>query len=63
MLSMNAYSKDLRLKTLAAIDRGIPRKEVEPTVRCPETLRQEHHPHSLDEPLWDRRVDVHPGRH
>jgi transposase len=26
--SMNAYSKDLRLKTLAAIDRGIPRKEV-----------------------------------
>lgn len=28
MLSMNAYSKDLRLKTLAAIDRGIPRKEV-----------------------------------
>jgi len=28
MLSMNAYSKDLRLKTLAATDRGIPRKEV-----------------------------------
>jgi len=28
MPSMNAYSKDLRLKTLAAIDRGIPRKEV-----------------------------------
>ncbi len=28
MLSMNAYSKDLRLKTLAAIDRGIPRREV-----------------------------------
>ena len=28
MGSMNAYSKDLRLKTLAAIDRGIPRKEV-----------------------------------
>jgi transposase len=25
---MNAYSKDLRLKTLAAIDRGIPRKEI-----------------------------------
>jgi transposase len=25
---MNAYSKDLRLKTLAAIDRGIPSKEV-----------------------------------
>ena len=25
---MNAYSKDLRLKTLAAIDRGIPRMEV-----------------------------------
>ena len=25
---MNAYSKDLRLKTLGAIDRGIPRKEV-----------------------------------
>jgi transposase len=25
---MNAYSKDLRFKTLAAIDRGIPRKEV-----------------------------------
>jgi transposase len=28
MLSMNAYSKGLGLKTLAAIDRGIPRKEV-----------------------------------
>jgi transposase len=28
MLFMNAYSKDLRLKTLAAIDRGIPRKEL-----------------------------------
>ena len=26
---MNAYSKDLRLKTLSAIDRGIPRKEVQ----------------------------------
>ncbi len=25
---MNAYSKDLRLKTLAAIDRGVPRREV-----------------------------------
>ena len=25
---MNAYSKDLRLKVLAAIDRGIPRMEV-----------------------------------
>jgi transposase len=25
---MNAYSRDLRLKVLAAIDRGIPRKEV-----------------------------------
>jgi len=25
---MNAYSRDLRLKTLAAVDRGIPRKEV-----------------------------------
>jgi transposase len=25
---MNAYSKDLRLKVLAAIDRGIPRNEV-----------------------------------
>jgi transposase len=25
---MNAYSKDFRLKTLAAIDRGMPRKEV-----------------------------------
>ena len=28
MLSMNAYSKDLRLKVLSAIDRGIARKEV-----------------------------------
>ena len=25
---MNAYSKDLRLKVLAAVDKGIPRKEV-----------------------------------
>jgi transposase len=29
MTSMNAYSRDLRLKTLTAIDRGIPRKEVQ----------------------------------
>ena len=29
MPSMNAYSRDLRLKTLSAIDRGIPRKEVQ----------------------------------
>jgi transposase len=29
MLSMNAYSRDLRLKTLSAIDRGIPTKEVQ----------------------------------
>jgi transposase len=28
IVSMNAYSKDLRLKVLCAIDRGIPRKEV-----------------------------------
>jgi transposase len=28
MLSMNAYSKVLRLKVLCAIDRGIPRKDV-----------------------------------
>jgi transposase len=28
MFSMNAYSKDLRLKALEAIDRGVPRKEV-----------------------------------
>jgi transposase len=28
MLSMNAYSKDLRLRVLAAVERGIPRKEV-----------------------------------
>jgi transposase len=25
---MNAYSKDLRLRVLAAVDRGMPRKEV-----------------------------------
>jgi transposase len=25
---MNAYSKDLRVKVLSAIDRGIPRREV-----------------------------------
>lgn len=25
---MSAYSKDLRLKVLAAVDRGMPRKEV-----------------------------------
>jgi transposase len=29
MISMNAYSRDLRLKVLSAIDRGIPRKEVQ----------------------------------
>jgi transposase len=29
MFHMNAYSKDLRLRTLAAIDRGIPRREVQ----------------------------------
>ena len=38
--SMNAYSLDLRLKVLDAIDRGIPRKEVvrtfaSDTSRCP----------------------------
>jgi transposase len=27
--AMNAYSKDLRLKVLSAVDRGIPRKEVQ----------------------------------
>jgi len=25
---MNAYSKDLRLKVLAAVERGIPRREI-----------------------------------
>jgi hypothetical protein len=41
MISINACSKDLRLKTLAAIDRGIPSKEVSeffgisrPTIKC-----------------------------
>jgi transposase len=29
MPPMNAYSKDLRLKALAALDRGLPRKEVQ----------------------------------
>ena len=29
MTLMNAYSKDLRLKALAAIDRGLPRREVQ----------------------------------
>ncbi len=29
MFHMNAYSKDLRLKALAAIDRGVPRREVQ----------------------------------
>jgi transposase len=29
MFHMNAYSKDLRLRTLAAIDRGVPRREVQ----------------------------------
>jgi transposase len=29
MFGMNAYSKDLRLKALAAIDRGVPRREVQ----------------------------------
>jgi len=29
MSLMNAYSKDLRLKALAAIDRGVPRREVQ----------------------------------
>jgi transposase len=29
MCHMNAYSKDLRLRALAAIDRGIPRREVQ----------------------------------
>jgi transposase len=29
MSFMNAYSKDLRLKALAAIDRGLPRREVQ----------------------------------
>jgi transposase len=29
MTLMNAYSKDLRLKALGAIDRGVPRREVQ----------------------------------
>jgi transposase len=29
MSLMNAYSKDLRLKALSAIDRGVPRREVQ----------------------------------
>ena len=29
MFDMNAYSKDLRSKALAAIDRGVPRREVQ----------------------------------
>ena len=29
MSLMNAYSKDLRLKALAALDRGVPRREVQ----------------------------------
>jgi transposase len=29
MYLMNAYSKDLRLKALATIDRGVPRREVQ----------------------------------
>jgi transposase len=29
MSLMNAYSKDLRLKALAAVDRGVPRREVQ----------------------------------
>src|SRR5215213_7210619 len=28
LLCMNAYSKDLRLRVLAAVERGIPRREV-----------------------------------
>lgn len=45
---MKPYSKDLRLKVLAVVDRGIPRKEVarvfgvsEPTIRRYLRLRQE----------------------
>jgi transposase len=45
---MKPYSKDLRLKVLAAVDRGMPKKEVarvfgvsEPTIRRYLRLRQE----------------------
>jgi transposase len=45
---MKAYSKDLRLKVLAAVDRGMPKKEVarvfgvsEPTIRRYLRLRRE----------------------
>ncbi len=45
---MKPYSKDLRLKVLAAVDRGMPRKEVarvfgvsEPTIRRYLRLRRE----------------------
>src|SRR5215208_851041 len=45
MTSTNAYSRDLRLKTLAAIDRGIPRKVRE--LRKPEVgLPRIHFPHT-----------------
>jgi hypothetical protein len=60
MLSMNAYSKDLRLKILAAIDRGIPRKEVQEPLRDLPL----HHQALAEKEAPDRDLDIHliPGR-
>jgi hypothetical protein len=54
MLFMNAYSKDRRLRVLAAVDRGIPRKEV--TSSLMESLLVDHK--TLAEPRHRETGDV-----
>ena len=59
MLSMNAYSRDLRLRVLAAVDRDIPRKEVADlfgvSLSTIKTLVEEEAPDGRCEHLQDPR--------
>jgi hypothetical protein len=58
MVSMNAYSKDLRLKVLSAIDRGIPRKEVSDLFGVSlSTIKRRSH----SQDTTDNRPDDAPG--
>src|SRR5215213_2881372 len=66
MTSMNAYSRDLRLKTLAAIERGIPRKGGPRPLRglplYHRTLAQEETPHRGRPDDEDPRQTICEGR-
>jgi transposase len=66
---MNAYSKDLRIKALGAVDRGMPRKEAASTFgislatlkRWLKQLGQERHADLLDHCGGDGPFHEHRG--